>query len=206
MTTDGSLEAEQAARRRRSSIIDFLLEVIRLRSPIQRDFAAKTEEHLWLADIPNEPGCWTRAWGEDEDRDDTTWLEVAQRPEPPRPALPAVLEPWVELPPGPPSLEILPRIRETILAPLPPDRDPDEPPPERTELRLANHPDLPVAFAEYVERKWKPWCELHKRWQAVHAAYTRLFAIHQAQQRLGEQYELVLAFGLLQWRRSDQDI
>lgn len=37
-------------------------------------------------------------------------------------------------------------------------------------------------------------------WEKVHKIYSELFAIHQEQLRLGEEYELVLALGLLSWK------
>ena len=37
-------------------------------------------------------------------------------------------------------------------------------------------------------------------WEIVHKVYSALFAIHQEQIRLGEEYELVLGLGLLTWQ------
>lgn len=42
--------------------------------------------------------------------------------------------------------------------------------------------------------------EVHNNWESVHKVYSKLFAIHQEQLRLGEEYELVLALGLLTWQ------
>jgi very-short-patch-repair endonuclease len=42
--------------------------------------------------------------------------------------------------------------------------------------------------------------EEHNRWESIHAVYSALFAIHQEQIRLGEEYELVLGLGLLTWK------
>ena len=40
----------------------------------------------------------------------------------------------------------------------------------------------------------------HNDWERIHKVYAKLFAIHQEQLRLGEEYELVLALGLLTWQ------
>jgi hypothetical protein len=48
---------------------------------------------------------------------------------------------------------------------------------------------------------------VHNEWESVHKVYSRLFAIHYEQLRLGEEYELVLALGLLNWQTpSNQHI
>ena len=43
---------------------------------------------------------------------------------------------------------------------------------------------------------WWPWAEADRRVQAIQRVYTQLFSIYQKQQRLGEQYEVVLGLGL----------
>ncbi|MCX5637292.1 MAG: AAA domain-containing protein, partial [Planctomycetota bacterium] len=55
-------------------------------------------------------------------------------------------------------------------------------------------------WERYVEQKWLPWAEQHKKWEEVHEVYSTLFAIYQEQLRLGEEYELVLGIGLLTWQ------
>ncbi|MGD0517879.1 MAG: AAA domain-containing protein [Thermoguttaceae bacterium] len=45
-----------------------------------------------------------------------------------------------------------------------------------------------------------PWVEEHNAWDIIHKVYSDLFAIHHEQLRLGEEYELVLALGLLTWQ------
>ena len=57
-----------------------------------------------------------------------------------------------------------------------------------------------MAWDEYVEEYWLPWVREHNDWESIHKVYSKLFAIHQEQLRLGEEYELVLAIGLLTWQ------
>jgi hypothetical protein len=65
---------------------------------------------------------------------------------------------------------------------------------------LEDHPEIRVAWDKYIEEHWSPWKERHSSWEAVHKAYSTLFAIHQEQLRLGEEYELILGLGLLSWQ------
>ncbi len=58
------------------------------------------------------------------------------------------------------------------------------------------------AWDRYVENKWLPWTEEYNAWEKVYKVYSPLFAIHQEQLRLGEEYELVLGLGLLTWQTS----
>ena len=58
-------------------------------------------------------------------------------------------------------------------------------------------------MGRYVDKKWLPWMEEHNSWEEVHGLYAKLFAIHQEQRRLGEEYELVLGLGLLTWQTPD---
>ena len=60
-----------------------------------------------------------------------------------------------------------------------------------------DHPEVQRAWNSYVEENWLLWTEEHNAWEIVHKVYSELFAIHQEQIRLGEEYELVLASGLL---------
>lgn len=69
----------------------------------------------------------------------------------------------------------------------------------RTE-RLDDHPEVQRVWDRYVEEHWQPWVETHNDWESVHKVYSKLFSIHQEQLRLGEEYELVLALGLLNWQ------
>lgn len=69
----------------------------------------------------------------------------------------------------------------------------------RTE-RLEDRPEVQRTWDRYVEERWSPWTKQHDAWESVHEVYSSLFAIHQEQRRLGEEYELVLGLGLLSWQ------
>jgi very-short-patch-repair endonuclease len=182
-------------------LLEYLLRLASLRTKLSRD-VGEYEKVLWISDVPQERGCFTQAWGRDEEHDPDEWIEVQNRREPELPAVPGHCKEWVNSP----SLrnkndlpELLPEITRQIPNP---DWREDSDHPEtipRTE-RLENHPEVQQAWDRYVEDKWLPWTEDHNAWERVHKVYSALFAIHQEQLRLGEEYELVLGLGLLTWQ------
>lgn len=191
-------ETEKAVR-----LVEYLLRLATLRSKLIRDIKEYGYENaIWVSDVPREQGCFTQAWGRDEEHEPDEWLEVQNRREPERPAEPAQCKDWVSIP----SLrrkndlpELLPEIIRQV--PNPDWREGSD----QTETiphteRLEDHPEIQRAWDTYVEDKWLPWTEAHNAWEKVHKVYSALFAIHQEQIRLGEEYELVLGLGLLTWR------
>jgi very-short-patch-repair endonuclease len=156
---------------------------------------------LWVNDIPRQKECFTQAWGRDEDYDSDIWAEVQKRREPELPSISDQIKDWIDkktlrnkndLP------ELLPRITRQIYNPA---RLGGSDQPEyisRTE-RLDDHPEIQIAWTRYVEERWLPWTEEHNVWESIQKVYSALFAIHQEQLRLGEEYELVLGLGLLTW-------
>ncbi|MBX7256479.1 MAG: AAA family ATPase [Candidatus Hydrogenedentes bacterium] len=157
---------------------------------------------LWFSRVPHQKGCFTLAWGHGEEDDAAEWLEVQNRPEPKLPVTPTQCREWANL-----SL-----LREKGNLPeLPPEitrqsRNPDwhegADQPEYIALteRLDEHPEVQQVWERYLEEKWLPWTEEHDAWEEVHKVYSDLFAIHQEQLRLGEEFELILGLGLLTWR------
>ncbi|HOM56199.1 MAG TPA: AAA domain-containing protein, partial [Candidatus Latescibacteria bacterium] len=182
-------------------LVDYLLRLAALRTRLIRD-VSEYEKVLWISDIPHERGCFTRAWGPEEEHEPDEWLEVQNRPEPDVPAVPSQCEDWVnqttlrnknDLP------ELLPEITRQILNP---DwrQESDQPETILQKQRLEEYPEVQQAWDRYVESEWLPWAEEHNAWEKVHKVYSTLFAIHQDQVRLGEEYELVLGLGLLTWQ------
>ena len=102
------------------------------------------------------------------------------------PAVPSLLQPWVE---------------EAQLsdAPL-------EEPALSEEIFVENDWKLRSAqqlheeqWASYLENEWHPWAGLDRRLQRVRKIYNDLYVMYQTHQRLGEQFEVVMGFGLLRW-------
>ena len=182
-------------------LVDFLLRLASLRTKLIRDIA-EYERVLWVSSVPRERGCFTQAWGREEEHEPDEWLEVQNRREPELPAVPAQCKDWVSLP----SLRNkndLPELLSEITR-LIPNRDwregSDHPETIPNTERLEDHSEIQRAWDSYVEDKWLPWTEEHDAWEKIHKVYSALFAIHQEQLRLGEEYELVLGLGLLTWQ------
>ena len=161
-------------------LVDYLQRLATLRTKLIRD-VSEYEKALWIWDCPHERGCFTQAWGRDEEHDPDEWLEVQNRREPELPTVPAQCKDWVSLP----SLRNkndLPELPPEITRQIPnPDwrEDSDQPKTVPQTERLEDHPEVGRAWDRYVEDKWLPWTEEHNAWEKVHKVYSALFAIHQ---------------------------
>ena len=162
------------------------------------------DEVFWFGDIPRESRCQCIAWriGQNpdelaEERSDT-WVEVRKPVLRTPPEVPDELEQWVKADEvTDSSLEepgLFSEIPITIL-------DEDEGLPIRTEiLKLDDSPEVFDLWMDYVESRWKPWAAEDRRLQRIQNAYNQLFTIYQRQEKLGEQYEVVVGIGLLSWK------
>lgn len=176
-------------------LIEYLKDLVGLRSKVVYDIR-NYDSVLWFHDVPKEKGCFTQAWGASEDVPEI-WLEVKKRPEPPIPEVPEVCEDWVNK--G--SLydsEELPELYSTIQQNSEVEVD-GESCITTESLDISDFPQVMSAWEHYLEKAWLPWMEKHQVWKEIQKVYKQLFEIHQQQQKLGEEYELVLGLGLLQW-------
>lgn len=196
MNQTGSQERSKLIR-----LIDYLTRLASLRTKLIRD-VADFEQTLWVSSIPREKGCFTQAWGREEDIDPDIWIEVQNQKEPELPSVPDRCEDWIEkaslrhkadLP------ELLSEI--TILVENPAWQEGSDEPENIPQIKqLEDYPDVKQIWDSYIEERWLPWMEIHDRWERVHKVYSTLFAVRQKQIRLGEEYELVLGIGLLTWK------
>ena len=186
-------------------LIDYLTRLASLRTKIIRNID-EYQNVLWVKDIPLQKGCFTQAWGHDEDYDADVWIEVQTRREPELPSVPPLCKEWVEksflrnksdLP------ELFPEITMQINNP---NWSEESGQPEFIPhtKRLKDHPEVQRTWNRYVEDKWLPWTEEHNAWERVHKVYSALFVIHQEQIRLGEEYELVLGLELCTGKGYDR--
>ena len=137
----------------------YLSALAELRAKNVRDVSSY-EAVFWFSELPQEKECFTAAWGSSEATEDEHWLRIKKpvRPELPKP--PAECEHW--LPSA--SLEEIspePKLCDEIVDPdwiSSGARDGDEPdltPAPR--LLLSDRPDLALAWAKYLETKWRSW-------------------------------------------------
>jgi len=182
-------------------LVEYLLRLASLRTKLIRD-VADYQKVLRISDIPRQKECFTQAWGRDEEHDSDVWIEVQNRHEPELPSIPGACKDWIngdalrnknEIP------KLLAKMTRTVENPAWQEGS-DQPQFIQREELLNDHPKIQRAWDRYVEEHWLPWTEQHNIWESIHRAYSSLFAIHQEQLRLGEEYELVLGLGLLTWR------
>jgi len=182
-------------------LIEYLTRVASLRAKIIRDLSDYSQI-LWIHEIPKEKGCYTQAWGPNEEYDKDIWIEIQTSHEPELPRVPEVCFDWVnrntlrktsDLP------ELLNEITRQIENPEW-EEGTDRPQFINQTVTLRAHPEVLDAWDRFVEQKWIPWATEHQKWESVHKIYSALFAINQEQLRLDEEYELVLGIGLLTWQ------
>ena len=182
-------------------LVDYLTRIAQLRSKVVRN-VDEYQNVLWLNDVPSQKGCFTQAWGRHEDHDSDVWIEIRRPIEPEVPTVPDVCRIWVH----PESLrnksdipELPEETTEQIENPSW-SEDSDEPELIPHTKRLQDYPEVQKAWDAYIEGKWLYWVADHNAWAPIHNVYSGLFAIRQEQTDSSEEFELVLALGLLIWR------
>ncbi len=181
-------------------LVNFLLRLASLRAKLIRDIT-EYEIVFWVSSVPHERGCFTQAWVRDEEHEPDVWLEVQNRREPELPAVPAQCKDWVKQD-ALRNKNDLPGLLSEITRQIPNpywSKNSNQPKTIPHTERLEDHPEVQRAWDRYLKDEWLPWREEHNAWEKVHKVYSELFAIHQEQLRLGEEYELVLGLGLLTW-------
>lgn len=198
------MEQQQRYGAERSKVIrlvEYLIRIASLRTKTTRDLS-EYPKILWIEDIPRQKGCFTQAWGRDEDVDSEVWIEIQARREPELPGVPTLCKAWAdqsslrnksELPVLSP--EITRQVERSAG-----DEISGVPEFGTYVENLADYPEVQQEWDRYIEDRWLPWTEEHSAWERVHKVYSEIFAIHQEQLRLGEEYELVLGLGLLTWQ------
>lgn len=194
-TTDGA-EREKAIR-----LVDYLTRIAKLQTKVVRNV---DEYHsvLWVNDVPCQKGCFTQAWGRDENYDSDVWVEIQRPIEPELPTIPDICKAWVN-PEFLRKKSDIPELPEEITEQTENPNwaeDSDEPKSIPLTRHLKDYPEVRKAWDAYVEDKWLYWVANHNVWESIYKVYSQLFAIRQEQTRLGEDYELVLGIGLLTWR------
>ena len=58
-----------------SRLVEYLIRLTDLQRKSIKDLA-NYEQVLWFHEVPRLKGCFTPAWGADQDVDDSVWLEV----------------------------------------------------------------------------------------------------------------------------------
>ncbi|MEW6110495.1 MAG: AAA domain-containing protein [Thermodesulfobacteriota bacterium] len=206
----GSTHNESAAANNKAVLlVKYLMELASIDAKIVRkiedyekdDDGKKLSTHVvWLHEIPHVPKyCFARAWGEEHEGYEDIWIEVKKCDEPLLPEVPEECRKWVNSQALRNTTE-RPKLNPTIVE-VREDEDPETGEVYKHEeiLNLNDFPRSKRAWDDYVRFKWTMWRDLYVRYHDVQQVYSKLFQIHQEQQRLGEQYELIVCLGLLTW-------
>ncbi|MCI5208922.1 MAG: hypothetical protein D3910_09030, partial [Candidatus Electrothrix sp. ATG2] len=152
---------------------------------------------FWLPLDSSALGC------EQDNSDDFLWFQVEKTDKPPLPQPPKGCRKWIEQEDlynlnAVPELGLPVEFAHTTPAAL---------------KALGEETLYPDAFArreqqwqDYIEQQWKPWRQQCQRLLSQKKITTDLFRLYQEQQKFGEQYELLLSFGLLSWKTQDRQI
>jgi very-short-patch-repair endonuclease len=233
LTTMESVKSEASGlndpdRRPSVSIFCYLRDLTRLRTVPVRDLRSY-EKCFWLDALRGRVGCASRCFRTDdsatgasaEPREDDAWFTVKKLPEPALPVPPAGIKQWIDPGSGRTS-ESPPRLLDRIerrtsaaassrnaASPGPADSVSSTAPAASTVYELLeHHPEVAVAFDNFLRGQWRPWAEKHAAWTAFQEKiYTPLFVMHRDLKRLGEEFELVLGVGCLTWKTpSTQEV
>ena len=172
-------------RARAVRLFNFLSELAQLNAKSTRIWQ-QFEKVMWLHEIPQAQEVRRMAWRDGEQQDKSEiWLEIKKPSElKPPPKLPPQLTQWVK------NGELNDSALEEPSLAMRPHSFPE----------TEEHSEIRELWIQYLVKKWKPWAAEDKRLRSVLRVYTELFSLYQKQRQLGEEYELLVGFGLLAWR------
>lgn len=187
-------------------IFNYLKEFSKLRSNPVRDIDAQETQYpekFWLNDIPDNE-LFENIIRSDFNEDNDYWLKVRKPKEPAKPEfvkLTENLEKWIDKP----TLldkEDEPKLKETIEI-------------NGATLSISDFPELEKKLQQYIDEKWindlieydeklETYRTEYKNYEKLNAAYKQLFRIFNKTQQFGEEYELVVGVGLLNFKENDE--
>jgi very-short-patch-repair endonuclease/transcription elongation GreA/GreB family factor len=187
-------------------IFNYLLEFSKLRSKAVRDIEnSKTNyiDVLWLNDIPQNEKIECviqQEFSEDTDH----WLKISKPKEPEEPVFPKPpkeLIDWII----PESLIVKDELPELFNEIEGGDNEP---------IKLSERKDIQSLFDKYCENKWFNDSEIYWEKKQIYDAeyaiydrvntyYKKLFSIYNKSEQFGEEYELVMGIGLINFKESD---
>lgn len=182
-------------------LLTYLKDLCALRTTQVRN--VKTfDQVFWLSDLPRHRLCRSAIWRLTDPSSPTSgqhvdpWIEIRKPALKSPPELPDELEPWIKDEELTDSSLSEPGFYEQIpLSALQGDSGNADP------NALASINDYPHVFDKWVNyvEEWKTWAGEDRELQKVQKAYNQLFNIYQRQEKLGEQYEVIVGAGLLVW-------
>lgn len=197
---DSASGPEHIIRKGAISLFNFLRELTELRTKTIRTIE-NYERVIWFSKIPREPGCQCIAWHQgNESEHEDVWIEIQKPRLKDGPGPPAELVPWLEPDEITDSSIELPELRQHIIVSSSSQNGDNAA--EVSYQYLEDTPEIKKIWERFIEEKWLPWAEEDRRLQVVQTVYTDLFSLYQKQQRLGEEFEVIIGLGYLTWETS----
>ncbi len=187
-------------------IFNYLKEFSKLRSNPVRDIESQEGQYpeiLWLSEIPDN-SSFENVIREGFDHEKDFWLRIKKPIEPEKPSFPKInkiLEIWVE----PTSLlneEEVPVLKEKV---------------EYGDkiLLLSDYPDIQKTFEKYVDQKWiddlieykgllSEYKKIKNEYDKLNNSYKEFFRIFNKAQQFGEEYELIVGVGLINYKANSE--
>jgi hypothetical protein len=187
-------------------IFNYLLEFSKIRSKPVRDIELQDThypERFWLADIP-ENEHFENIINKDFDQENDYWIKIKKPKEPEKPIfapLSKTLQTWVD------PLSLTNDEGEPILK--------DEIEVHGKTLSINDFPEIRKEFQTYINQKWiddlitfkTKFSEYEKKYEVfeiVNNVYKSFFRIFNKSQQFGEEYELIVAVGLLNFKEDSE--
>lgn len=186
-------------------IFNYLKEFSKLRSNPVRDIDAQETQYpekFWLSDIP-ENELFENIIRTEFNSDNDYWLKVKKPKEPTKPEfskLSDYLELWIE--------------RATLF-----DKEDEPKLKESIEVKgeiieSKNFPEIVEELRDYIGKKWiddlieynvkiEAYNKEYGEYEKLNSVYKKLFRIFNKTQQFGEEYELVIGVGLLNFKEND---
>ncbi|MGG2028728.1 AAA domain-containing protein [Gottfriedia sp. S16(2024)] len=180
-------------------LFEYLKGISELKTPLVRDLN-KYESVLFFNEVQDEEKCHSPLHSKDNSNTDI-WLEIKKPSKPQKIFTPIELISWLA------NYDFIenekPILLETIANPVFNIENNDNEEPEL--LYISDYPQITKIFEEYYS-VWEQWYEEVKKYNVVQEIYDKLFSIHQSVKKMGEQIELVVATGLLNWKTSGNQL
>lgn len=189
------LDSTSLTKDRTIRLFHYLKDLSLLKAPLILDLK-QYENTFWIGDIPDEPECFSpiHHTGIKE-----KWMEVKKPTFPVFPKPPESFSFWLDTTNKLDNPKWEPKLKEEI--PNPHHEELGSGP--EPFLYLKDYPDVTRHFDIYIKEKWLPWKRETLRVQRIQEIYEMLFTIYQKQKKLGEQFELIIGIGLLNWETAN---
>lgn len=163
-------------------LFNYLLDFAKLREKIIRK-VEDYEECIWFSDIPDEERNMCIISDKIDDKERPDWIKISKPKELRFPSLPIELKDWIDEE----SLWDLnkpPALFESIEQ-------------NGSVIRLTEKPKLNELHSDYIENYWIPWSIEEQRYIKKADLYKKFFNIYEKSKKFGEEFELVVGFGLV---------